>query len=203
MDWPGTMAVPTRTDESQVTLSADGAGSTVNKISYPYYGFFPMTSSSTWTGLGPYTITRWLDSRGRELPISVSTIGPNRRYSVETSRTGDARRSGQRNDNCGKSQDGYQRGRPWTYRGDQVYGQGENRYLATVHTPQGSGNRLGEPRAGGTVCARWPADGAISEPSVPATRSSYTRSSIACPSTIPRRRAESRQHRKFGPTASF
>ena len=128
----------TLTDESQVTLLADGSGSEVSKTSYPYLGWFPMTSSSIWTGMGPYTITRWIDSQGRELPMTVSTIGANRRYTVELAEPvmpGEQVRQTLVIENPKMAR---QEGGLWTYRGDPMYGHRKNLYLVTIQVPKGA-----------------------------------------------------------------
>ena len=128
----------TLTHESHVKLSADGSGTNVSKISYYYYGLSPKTSSSMWTGKGPYKFTRWLDSRRRELPMSVATIGENVRYTVQLvepvtpgqefrdTLTGESPKMAEK------------QGDLWTYRGDPQFGHPQNCYLETVQLPKGA-----------------------------------------------------------------
>ena len=134
------------TDETQVTLIADGTGSNVSKISYPYLDWFPMTSSSIWTGLGPYVITHWIDSQGRELPMTVSTIGENKQYTVELAEPvlpGEQVRETL----IGESpQMAKEEGGLWTYRGDPVYGYRKNMYLVTIQLPKGAELVLVDPK---------------------------------------------------------
>ncbi len=128
----------TLTVESQVTLAADGAGSEVSKTSYPYLGWSPMTSSSIWTGLGPYTITHWIDSQGRDLPMTVSAIDGNRRYTVELAEPvlpGEQVRETRIGESPKMAKE---EGGVWKYRGDPVYGYRKNMYLVTIQLPRGA-----------------------------------------------------------------
>jgi hypothetical protein len=134
MDWGLRM-----TDESQVTLLPDGSGTAVNKVSYRYQGFLPMTSTSLLSGDPSYTITQWLDGQGRDLPISVSTIDGNRQFSVQfaepimpgdqVSYTTTAERPKMATKN----------GETWTYQGGQKWGgKGQKFYLETIRLPRGA-----------------------------------------------------------------
>ena len=128
----------TLTDESHVTLLADGSGTDVSKTSYPYFGWLPMTSSSIWTGLGPYTITHWIDNQGRDLPMTVATIDGNRKYTVELAEPvmpGEQVRETRIGESpkMAKEADGL-----WTFQGDPMYGYQKNIYLVTVQLPKGA-----------------------------------------------------------------
>lgn len=128
----------TLTDESQVTLLADGSGSEVSKVSYPYFGWYPMTSSSVWTGLGPYTITHWIDSQGRELPITVSTIGGKRQYTVELAEPvmpGEQVRDTRIGESPKMAEE---EGGLWTCRRDPMSVYRKNMYLVTIQLPKGA-----------------------------------------------------------------
>jgi hypothetical protein len=128
----------TLANESLMKLSADGSGTSVSKTSYQYNGLFPMTSASMWTGAGAFKFTRWLDNRGRELPMSVETTGKNMRYTVqllqpvrpgeEFSETvfGEGPKMAEK------------KGDLWIYRGDPQFGYPHNSYLATVQLPKGA-----------------------------------------------------------------
>lgn len=134
MAWGTTM-----TDESHVTLSPDGSTSAVNKVSYCHQGLLPLTTASLWTGDGPYAITRWLDGQGRELPISVSTSGGNRRYTVQFAEPimpGDRVNYTTTTESANVAT---KDGETWTYRGGQKWGgKGQKFFLETVRLPQGA-----------------------------------------------------------------
>ncbi len=133
MGWEGMLA-----NESLVKLAADGSGSELSTTSYQYNGLFPLTSASMWTGQGPYKFTRWLDSRGRELPMAVENIPPNRRYTVqliEPVRPGEEFRETIFGESPKMAE---KKGDLWTYRGDPQFGQGKNSYLVTVQLPKGA-----------------------------------------------------------------
>jgi hypothetical protein len=134
MDWGLRM-----TDESQVTLSPDGSGLAVNKVSYRYQGFLPMTSTSLLSGDPSYAITQWLDCQGRDLPISVSTIDGQRQFTVQfaepimpgdqVSYTTSAERPKMATKN----------GETWTYQGGQKWGgKGQKFFLETIRLPRGA-----------------------------------------------------------------
>ena len=133
MGWEGML-----TNESLVKLSADGSGSEVSKTSYQYNGLTPMTSASMWTGEGPYKFTRWLDNRGRELLMTVETIPPNRRYTVqlvEPVRAGEEFRETIFGESPKMAE---KKGALWTYKGDPQFGQQKNSYFVTVQLPKGA-----------------------------------------------------------------
>ncbi len=134
MAWGTTM-----TDESQVTLLPDGSGSAVNKVSYRYQGFFPMTSSSLLTGDESYTITQWLDSKGRELPISVSTIDGERRFTVQFAEPVMPGDQVNYTTTADRPKMATKQGETWTYYGGQKWGgKGQKFFLETVRLPQGA-----------------------------------------------------------------
>lgn len=123
--------------DSHVKLLPDGSGSIETKRWYNYYGIFPMTSSSLYTG-GACNITHWMDNRGRELPISVAEIDGNRQYTVQLIEP--VTPCAEVNDttiiegpNLAKQQ-----GDIWTYQGDPIYGYEKNIYLQTITLPKGA-----------------------------------------------------------------
>jgi hypothetical protein len=135
MDWGTTM-----TEESHVTLLADGSKSTVSKVSYRNPpALFPTTSLSRWTGDGPFAITQWLDGQGRELPISVATIGGNRQYTVQLA---EPIMPGDRVDYTTTTEAAKmatEQGETWTYHGAQKStGKGQKFFLETVQLPRGA-----------------------------------------------------------------
>jgi len=77
VDW-GMMQI-----ESQVTLLPDGSGSSVRKVSSRYQGAWPMTSIALWSSDPSCKFTHWLDGQGRELPVSVSGEGTNRKVTAQ------------------------------------------------------------------------------------------------------------------------
>jgi hypothetical protein len=124
------------TEESQVTLLADGSGTVVNKVSYRYQGFWPMTSYSLLSGDPSYTIKQWLDGQGRDLPVSVSTVDGNRQFSVQFAEPimpGDQvnyTTTAERRNMATKQ------GNTWTYQGGQKWGgKGQKFYLETIRLP--------------------------------------------------------------------
>jgi len=133
MGWEGAL-----TNESRVKLSADGSGTEVSKTFYQYIGLFPMTSASMWTGQGPYKFTRWLDNRGRELPMSRETIGKNVRYTVqlvEPVMPGDEFSETLAAESPKMAE---KKGDLWTYRGGPQFGHQKNYYSVTVQLPKGA-----------------------------------------------------------------
>ncbi|MGA2031859.1 MAG: hypothetical protein ABSG68_06365 [Thermoguttaceae bacterium] len=130
----------TMTEESQVTLLADGSKSTVSKVSYRNpAGLFPTTSLSLWTGDGPFAITQWLDGRGRELPISVSTIGGNRKYTVQLAEPIMPGDQVNYTTTTEAAKMATRQGETWTYHGGQKWtGKGQKFFLETVQLPQGA-----------------------------------------------------------------
>ena len=128
------------TEESQVTLLADGSKSTVSKVSYRNpAGLFPTTSLSLWTGDGPFAITQWLDGRGRELPISVSTIGGNRQYTVQLA---EPIMPGDRvnyTTTTEMAEWAARKGETWTYHEGRSWGgKGRKFFLETTRLPRGA-----------------------------------------------------------------
>jgi hypothetical protein len=63
-----------------VTLAADGSGTTVTKTSSPNWHAVPLLSFPFDAPAG--SAIRWIDDRGRELPVTVSTEGGRDRYTV-------------------------------------------------------------------------------------------------------------------------
>jgi hypothetical protein len=124
--------------ESHVTLTPDGAGSQVFKVSYPYLGLSPLTSASTYTGAGTYAITQWIDDHGRELPLRVSTVDRNRRYTVEFVEPVMPSEQVSYTLKAMSPQMAEKQGDAWMYRGDPMYGCGTNVFLATVDLPPGA-----------------------------------------------------------------
>jgi hypothetical protein len=134
MDWGLRM-----TDESQVTLLADGSGTSVNKVSYRYRGFLPMTSTSLLSGDASYNITQWLDGQGRDLPISVSTIGGNRRFTVQFAEPIMPGDQVSYTTTAERPKMATKQGETWTYQGGQKWGgKGQKFYLETIQLPRGA-----------------------------------------------------------------
>jgi hypothetical protein len=128
----------TLTHESEVKLSPDGSGTEVTKISYHYYGLSPMTSANIWSGVGPSKFTRWIDSRGRELPMNVSTNEKNKQYTVqlvEPVMPGDEVRETLFAESPKMAE---KEGDLWIYRGRWEFGHEKNSYLETVQLPKGA-----------------------------------------------------------------
>jgi hypothetical protein len=130
----------TMTEESQVTLLADGSKSTVSKVSYRNpAGLFPTTSLSLWTGDGPFAITQWLDGQGRELPISVATIGGNRQYTVQLAEPIMPGDQVSYTTTTEAAKMARKQGETWTYHGGQKWGgKGQKFFLETVQLPRGA-----------------------------------------------------------------
>jgi hypothetical protein len=130
----------TMTEESDVTLSPDGSASQVSKVSYRYEnGFLPLTSLTLGTGDGPWAITRWLDGQGRELPISVATIGQNRQYTVQLA---EPIMPGDRvnyTTTTEMAEWAARKGETWTYHEGRSWGgKGRKFFLETTRLPRGA-----------------------------------------------------------------
>jgi hypothetical protein len=131
MTWGTTM-----TDESRVTLLPDGSGLVVNKVSYRYQGFLPMTSASLWSGDPSYAITQWLDGQGRDLPISVSTIGGERRFTVQFAEPIIPGDHVSYQTTAEGSKMATKNGETWTFHGGQKWGgEGRKYFLQTIRLP--------------------------------------------------------------------
>lgn len=123
--------------ESHVTLAPDGAGIQVSKVWYSIAGPFAMTSSQLYTR-GNATLTRWIDNRGRELPIRTATIQGNKRYTVqllEPVMPGDEFHS---TTTVEIPKMAVKQGDVWTCVMDPVYGYDQNNFLSTVQLPKGA-----------------------------------------------------------------
>ena len=127
------------TDESRVTLAPDGAGVAVHKVSYRYQGFLPLTSASLWSGEPTYTITQWLDTEGRDLPISIETIDGQRRFTVQFA---EPIMPGDRvayTTTATWPQMATKDGETWTCRGGQKWGgAGRKYFLEAIRLPPGA-----------------------------------------------------------------
>jgi hypothetical protein len=126
-------------EEVRVTLLSDGSGTAVNKVSYRNQGFLPMTSASLWSGDPSYAITQWVDGEGRDLPISVSTIDGQRRFTAQFAEPimpGDRvsyTTTAERPKMATKNRE------IWTCRGGQKWaGAGRKYFLETIQLPQGA-----------------------------------------------------------------
>jgi hypothetical protein len=129
----------TMTDESQVTLLPDGSGLAVNKVSYRYQEFFPMTSASLWSGDPSYTITQWLDGQGRDLPISVSTIDGQRQFTVQFAEPIMPGDQVSYTTTAERPKMATKQGEIWTYQGGQKWGgKGQKFFLETIRLPPGA-----------------------------------------------------------------
>lgn len=137
----------TMNSESRTTIAADGSSVTVDKVSYLYRGFFSLTTLSLYSGAPSYNITQWLDGQGRELPISVETIGKNRKFTVHlvepiTAGNQVAYTTVSDNSSTATQQDGV-----WTYRGGvQWGGMGQKYLLQTIQLPAGAEIVSAEPK---------------------------------------------------------
>jgi hypothetical protein len=67
--------------ETSTTLTPEGAGTEVMKVSYPYFGFVPRSSFQFTTSDESASI-RWVDDQGRELPASISALNGQKHYTV-------------------------------------------------------------------------------------------------------------------------
>ncbi|MGA2796457.1 MAG: hypothetical protein ABSE63_02645 [Thermoguttaceae bacterium] len=127
------------TDESQVMLLADGSGSAVNKVSYRYQGFLPITSTTLLSGDSSYAITQWLDGQGRDLPISVSTVGGQQRFTVQFAEPIMPGDQVNYTTTAERPKMATKQGETWTYQGGQKWGgKGQKFFLETIRLPRGA-----------------------------------------------------------------
>jgi hypothetical protein len=134
MDWG-----LTTTDESQVTLLPDGSGSAVHKVSSRYRGVFPLTSFSLWSSDSSYTITQWLDGQGRELPVSVSSVGANRKFTAQFIEPVMPGERFSYTTTAERAEMAKKQGETWTYRGGwKLGGRGQEYVSETIRLPRGA-----------------------------------------------------------------
>jgi len=132
-----------------VTLAADGSGTVVTRIEYVYHDVTPLTSFTFTCGSPPGAKIRWIDSRGRELPATVSQEGGQARFVVrlvEPVMPGERLAYTQILESPSLvTRDGDL----WTYRQDWQYGYWENDYAETVILPAGAEAVSADPEPSG------------------------------------------------------
>ena len=127
---------PDLTHQGYVTLAADGSGTTVTETSWKNKDLVPTVSSSF--ECGSQSANRWIDDRGRELPVTVSTENGRSRYTI---RFIDPVMPGQPNTYKRVTDDpvlATKEGDLWTCRADWGFGPQEYQYTETVKLPEGA-----------------------------------------------------------------
>ncbi len=127
---------PNLTHQGYVTLAADGSGTTVTETSWTNRDVVPTVSSSF--ECGSQSENRWIDDRGRELPVTVSTENGRSRYTI---RFIDPVMPGQPNTYKRVTEDpalATKEGDLWTCRADWGFGPQTYRYTETVKLPEGA-----------------------------------------------------------------
>ena len=132
----GHEARPELTHQGYVTLAADGSGTTVTVTSSTNKGVVPIVSSPF--ECGSQSANRWIDDRGRELPVTVSTENGRSRYTI---RFIDPVMPGQPNTYKRVTDDpvlASKEGDLWTCRADWGFGPQTYKYTETVKLPEGA-----------------------------------------------------------------
>ena len=127
---------PSLTHEGYVSLAADGSGSTVTKTSWTNKGVVPVVSGPF--ECGSQSTNRWIDGRGRELPVTVTTRDGRSRYTVNFI---DPVMPGERHTYKRVTDDpalATQEGDLWTCRADWGFGPQDYGYTETVVLPEGA-----------------------------------------------------------------
>jgi len=119
-----------------VTLEADGSGTAVAEMSFVYQGLHSISSFNYYAP--KETKVHFADSRGKELPCTVSPQGDHVHYQGQLNRTA---YPGQRFTYVRTSENprfATREGDVWTYSTDYTYGYGTNELAETVVLPEGA-----------------------------------------------------------------
>jgi hypothetical protein len=125
------------TSEGYVTLSADGSGSAVTRVSYVHYAAAPLVSFDFYSG-GPKQDIRWIDGRGREMPATVSEENGQTRYRVRLIEPVMPGEPVQHTRITESASIATKEGELWVFRQDLQHGFPANRYNDTVLLPRGA-----------------------------------------------------------------
>ena len=170
-----------------VTLKADGAATSLMRVSEPV-GL--VTGSLHYTFGEPENVrsVRWLDDRGRELPVDVSTENKQRTYIIHLIEPVMPGEKLQYTQVTEFSSAATRKGDLWTYMGDYTYGCAENRYFVTVELPRGATIVTADPEPS----SRW-TDNGIERLAFQATRGQNERFRYKIKYRIPVSRRDIRQ----------